>query len=433
MIGRRKFLTAGGTIVLLASAGCSSPEELKILGLAGAIPSRSLKEFEQKVGKTNYKTESQTNDLWMRLQNPENTADLVSLGDSWLDWAIASGKIQPFSPQMLDQIPNWQKLGRWQALGQREQVWGIPYRWGTTAIIYQQNKLKQPITSWADLWRPELERKLILPDDPAEVLGLVLKKLGHSYRGDDPQSIPDFVPSLQALHRQVLTYTSRDYLQPLVIDSAYAAVGWSVDLVRAVRQYPELKVVIPQEGTALWADLWVIPKSASVKPAALAWINSSLTPEFSAQIAALTDANSPIDSPLVPMSVRNDRLKFLDNQLLEKCEFIGNLPPALRQKQMEIWQKLRRSQDILLSREINREKNAMKISGMIKKSELGMSAWTLVSGDGTVYEIMQPVDGKLLKDGLKVEVMGKPRPDAVSINMVGTMLEVISFSILKDD
>lgn len=339
LMRRRSFLWGAIALVL---AGCSTNKNLQVLGLGGAIPSRSLRSFEQQYFPVDYKVEANPADLWQRLQNPELPSAVVSLGDSWLDMAIAQKLIHPFSPDLLERISNWQKLApSWQALvTRRGVVWGVPYRWGTTAIAYRRDKVHPPITHWADLWRPELNRKITAIDDVNEILGLVLKKLGYSYRSSQIASLPNFLPSLISLHGQILTYSSHAYLQPLLIEDALVAVGWSGDLVRLARQNPSIQVVIPQEGTALWADLWVLPKAYSAP--ALTWINATLSEDIAAEIAVLTDANSPILSPRIPPSVRTDPVKFPSAQLLAQSEFISNLDPAQTRERQEIWQNLRR-------------------------------------------------------------------------------------------
>lgn len=344
---RRNFLVGGLGVVCLT--GCTSGQTLRIGGLGGAVPGRSLKEFEAQ-HKVNYKIFDRPDDLWKALTNLQSESGevpaVISLGDSWLDRAIQEKLIQPFTPSLLQKIPNWQELGKkWQGVGQRQGiVWGIPYRWGGTAIVYRQDLVPEPISTWADLWRPELARKLILVDDPSEVIGLTLKKLGKKYHLSDPQSVPGLLPELQALHRQVLTYSSTDYIQPLLLEEAWTAVGWTTDLRRPLRQNPNLAVTIPLEGTALWTDMWVIPKGETENLSAVCdWVNASIGVEFASQLSALTDANSPrANLPLSP-SVTADRLKFWNPYLLERSEFISDFSPEQKIWQDKIWAQLRSS------------------------------------------------------------------------------------------
>ena len=129
-------------------------------------------------------------------KSPEYIPNLVSIGDTWLATAIQEKSIQPIDPSSLK---NWGKLDpRWHELAQRDdrgnstatgQIWGVPYRWGTTVILYRRDKLAEaniPIpTDWQDLWNPQLKQRISLLDRSREVIGLTLKKLGYSYNSTD--------------------------------------------------------------------------------------------------------------------------------------------------------------------------------------------------------------------------------------------------------
>ncbi len=354
---RKDFLIRAAAIMFSSSlSGCdwfADPKRLRILGLTGAIPGRVVKEFEEKFSSKSVeiKTEASPEAIWKLLKEiskPEFIPDVVSLGDAWLDLAIANKLIAPISAvQFL--IPRWANLAPiWQQAATRNgQIWGIPYRWGATAIAYRSDRIDFAITSWADLWRPELKGRLTLPDDAREVIGLTLKKLGHSYKTADLQAISALKPELQQLHSQVLTYTSDTYLQPLLIGDSWAAVGWSQDLIKAARQNPGISVVIPTEGTALWVDMWTLPlkKSPSENYTfAQNWMNFGLEQEIANQITALTSANATnFDFKTLPKNVTEDRVKFFDPQIFAKSELILPLAPATNQEYLQTWENLRKS------------------------------------------------------------------------------------------
>ena len=355
---RRKFLVlSGATVTSIGGCQWSNPfdqrERLRIVGLLGAIPSKVINQFESaSQKKLEFKAENLPSKLWQELQNypniPKDKAPhLMSIGDSWLDQAIAQSLIQPITPDLLEKIPKWQKLSPlWkQSVTRNDQVWGIPYRWGATAIAYRSDKVKFEITQWADLWRPELKLKLTLPDNAREVIGLVLKKMGLRDQPENLVERPDLLAKLtqelKSLNSQVLTYSSDNYLQSLLADDTLAAVGWTSDMFKAQRTNPSLKVVIPQDGTLLWSDIWVIPKG-EVAIAAMEWINFCLMPEIAAQITSLTDAVS-VSSELdqVPASVKSDSIKFFSQDILAKSELMSPLPPSTLMQYKDIWTKLR--------------------------------------------------------------------------------------------
>ena len=391
---RRKFLVlSGATVTSIGGCQWSNPfdqrERLRIVGLLGAIPSKVINQFESaSQKKLEFKAENLPSKLWQELQNypniPKDKAPhLMSIGDSWLDQAIAQSLIQPITPSLLAKIPKWQKLSPlWQqSVTRNNQVWGIPYRWGATAIAYRSDKLKFEITQWADLWRPELKLKLTLPDDAREVIGLVLKKMGLSYQPENLAERPDvfakLTQELKSLNSQVLTYSSDNYLQSLLADDTLAAVGWTSDMFKAQRTNPNLKVVIPKDGTALWSDIWVIPNANRIADsvirqinhivcrdktheygkicnstleipteksaiAAMEWVNFCLTPEIAAQITSLTDAvSASSELEKVPASVKADPIKFFSQDILAKSELMSPLPPSTLSQYKDLWTKLR--------------------------------------------------------------------------------------------
>lgn len=374
MIKRRKFLCLSAS-ALLGTAGCSlfsDPNRLRILGLVGVISSKLLNNFEKETNRSaELKTESTPQKIWLELQKNlnnnerEKLAHVMSLGDAWFWAAVKQNYLQPLSPKLLAKIPQWQGLDpRWQKLGMVDKsgsgvVWGVPYRWGSTVITYRSDRLdkfadprvKNPV-AWADLWRPELKGKLVLPDDAREVIGLVLKKQGLSYNAPLPQGPQreQIIKDLQQLHQQVLFYSSDHGLQTMLSDDAFVTVTWSGDAHRVLRQYPNVKAVVPQEGTALWADLWVLPKGADSNPdapylsTASQWVDFCLGDAVGMQLAALGDA-MPTNGRVVaqlPERIKQDPLKVMSGAVWDKSEVIYPLSPEVMAEYLQLWQQIRR-------------------------------------------------------------------------------------------
>jgi putative spermidine/putrescine transport system substrate-binding protein len=393
---RRQVIWGLGAVTLgLGSSGCglfADPQRLRIVGLSGSIPSKIVEQFEKKLNKPVEFTAARTPiDLWRALQeinksqDANSIPDVISLSDGWLEMAIEQSLIRPFSEQELAQIPQWQYLDsiwknsvtrdrqilkklalsdlakiiqmpqpldrKWQNLLTREpkKVWAVPYRWGTTVIAYRTDKIPFKITSWADLWRPELRQKLSLPDNAREVIGIALKKLGKNYQTPDLSTVQNLESELAALNAQTRFYSSDTYLQPLMIEDTWVAVGWSQDMRRALQQEPQIEVVVPKEGSALWADLWVLPKQKLLQEArpqnldfARQWIDFCLQPEIAAQITALTDGTTPIaDLHKIPASVKANPLKFPPAEAIANSEVLSSLSPETTTQYEQLWRKIR--------------------------------------------------------------------------------------------
>lgn len=398
-ISRRYFLRSTAAVALAQLlSGCDGGSSMaQILLLENSIPPQSIRDFRKsltKNSKIQFIPQTQILQIFDSLtalkhdQKPERNVkkainkllkraevypSLSSLGDSWLASAIKQNLIQPLSSKSL---LNWQKLPEsWQKLGRRNAqgylvddgaIYGAPYRWGSTVIAYRRDKLKSlniTIQDWRDLWRPELRDRLSLLDSPREVIGLTLKKLGQSYNLDNLNSVSNLNTKLEAellaLHQQTKLYSSDHYLEPLILGDTWVAVAWSADILPLLKRYPEIKFVIPESGTALWADLWVKPQlskvllaenstdqSNSTKTAA-EWINYCWQPQTAKQISLFTNGVSPMLATLPPQEIPPDLQDniFVNSPVLhsDQSEFLLPLKPETEEQYRDLWLKVRKS------------------------------------------------------------------------------------------
>jgi putative spermidine/putrescine transport system substrate-binding protein len=350
--------------------------------LKGSIPSQVVNEFRATLKQRTelkFAPVEQLKDLFTQLQSwsrsqtakaddkrtllplpliksqPTALPDLITLGDYWLAQAIEQGLIQPLDPAKLQQwlaLPSrWQELVRRNRKGHLDaqgKVWAAPYRWGTTVIAYNRDKFKSldwTPSDWSDLWRAELHSRISLLNQPREVIGLTLKKLGQSYNTEN-LDIPELEKQLAALHQQVKFYSSDTYLQPLILGDTWLAVGWSTDVLPVMQRYQQIAAIIPQSGTALWADLWVRPaNNRSRTSLGEQWIDFCWQTQIAEQISLLSKATSPIPVTLTQAAIRKGLQSLLlsNPQIFQRSEFLLPLPEATMQQYQSLWQALKES------------------------------------------------------------------------------------------
>jgi putative spermidine/putrescine transport system substrate-binding protein len=215
-------------------------------------------------------------------------------------------------------------------------------------IAYRRDKFQElgwTPQDWGDLWRTELKGKISLLDQPREIIGLTLKKLGKSYNTQNLAKIPSLKAELQALNHQAKFYSSDRYLQPLILEDTWAAVGWSSDLLPLVKRNPQIAAVIPQSGTALWADLWVYPQGREFTPGAKSWIDFCWQPATANRIGLLSSATSPMipgmrTEELLP-DLRSNPLLVPPMALIDRSEFLEPLPETAMTAYLTMWKEIR--------------------------------------------------------------------------------------------
>ena len=374
---RRAFLLSVSTLALSqVITGCGTNQQLllNVQLLKNSIPGQVVKKFRKTVtqgGELKFTPIDQLEDLFKLLQTwqqpPTNqqkewtsylpfnqnqrspTANLVTLGDYWLEAAISQELIQPLETKNLKNIGYIND--KWQQIIKRDQngkIWGVPYRWGNTVIIYNQEKFQKlgwTPTDWSDLWRSELQNRISLLNHPREVIGLVLKKLGKSYNTENLNQISSLETELQALNQQVKFYNSTNYLEPLIIGDTWLAVGWSDEIITVISRYQKFAAIVPKSGTAIWADLWVSPAGVNNDDLAYQWLDFCLQPHISKQIALLTKSNSPIQDNMVMGDIEKhlQNLLLTNAEIFAKSEFLLPLPPAVMKEYEDLFMKMKQS------------------------------------------------------------------------------------------
>jgi spermidine/putrescine-binding protein len=310
-------------------SGCSSEQtntavpskELNLYAWSEYIPKEMLTNFTKQTGiKVNYDTFSSNEELLAKLQAGATGYDLVIVSDYTV--AILKGQNQLESLDK-SQLPNLVNIGDefknppYDPGGQ----FTVPYQWGTVGLAINTEKVKQPITRWADLWNPAFKEKIVLLDDEFEVLGMVLQTLGRDKNTKDPKQLEAAKAKFATLRPNAKLFDSDSPKTALLSGEVVMGMVWNGEAALAHRENPKITYICPQEGCGIWHDNWAIPKGAPHKDAALAFINYSLTAEAGLLITREFPYSNPNQAAL-------ELLKSKDPKVYKAyMDFPGTNPP----------------------------------------------------------------------------------------------------------
>ncbi|NNU84238.1 ABC transporter substrate-binding protein [Geobacillus sp. BMUD] len=206
--------------------------------------------------------------------------------------------------------------------------YSVPYFWGTVGIVYNRGMLGgKTITSWNDLWDPDLRNQILLVDGAREVMGMALNSLGYSLNDTNKQHLQEAKRKLDRLMPNVKAIVGDEIKLLLANEEAAVGVVWSGDAAEIISENEALDYVVPKEGSNLWFDNMVIPKTAKNIEGAHAFINFMLDPKHAAQNAEYVGYSTPNRAALryLPKDIANDRRFYPDLDSAGRLEVYENL------------------------------------------------------------------------------------------------------------
>lgn len=206
--------------------------------------------------------------------------------------------------------------------------YSIPYFWGTLGIIYNDKMIDgDRVQHWDDLWRSELKNNVMLIDGAREVMGLALNSNGHSLNSTNINELNEAAAKLSKLTPNVKAIVADEIKMYMVNEESAAAVTFSGEASEMLDGNEHLHYVIPEEGSNLWFDNIVIPKTAKNEQGAYDFINFMLRPENAAANAEYIGYATPNKAAMaiLPDDITGDEQFYPSDEVVANLEVYEDL------------------------------------------------------------------------------------------------------------
>ena len=227
-------------------------------------------------------------------------SDVFCVGDWMVARLIRLGYAQELN---FDNIPNKKNLSP--ALLNPDfdpgRARSLPWQYGFTGVAWNMEEVPAGLQSVEDLWRPELNGRVIVLDDLRDTVGMVALNLGTDVSSAELDA-EQFATAIDVLRAQVnagQVYGIKrvaDYLDEFDSGKALAGFAFASDIARLNREagFEKFGFALPSAGGMLWGDNFVIPAGATHKANAEELINFYYEPEIAAAVAASVGATTPV-------------------------------------------------------------------------------------------------------------------------------------------
>jgi len=336
--GRRPAVAAlpaaAGILVLAGPLAAPRPSsggerELNLYIWSSYIAPETLRKFEERHGvRVNVDLYDSNEALLAKVQAGNVAYDVLCPSNYPIQILLGQGLLRPLDHSALPHLENLDPrfLDRGYDPGNR---YSVPYLWGTCGIGYRRSRTGD-VDSWAVLWDPRFQGRILMVDDARETLGAALKRRGFSLNSTDPDELRLAQRLLLEQKPLVKTYDSANYENVLQAGDVWLAQGWNGQFAKLMEQDPDVGYAIPAEGTSLFIDSLVIPLSAPDPELAHAFIDFTLEPEIAAEICRTMGYSTPNRAalPLLPRHVRENPAIFPPDEAIARTELIEDVGDA---------------------------------------------------------------------------------------------------------
>ena len=307
----KKLLYIAAAVLLLA--GCSEDREhiLKVYNWADYIDEELIDEFEvwyeEQTGEPVeiiYQTFDINETMLSKIELGHEDYDVVCPSDYIIERMLANDLLLPLerdfgeTPDYIGNVAPYivEKFNQIEGNGKNANDYSVGYMWGTVGLIYNPKYISDSeVKDWDVLKNPAYAGKVLMKDafrDVYTALLIALNKEAIDAGEKDIRTLPFDTSEesiklvedyLNSFKESVCGWEADFGKEQMTKELAWINLSWSGDAQWAIDEAAEigmdLRYAIPESGSAVWFDGWVIPKYAKNIKAARYFINFMCKPE----------------------------------------------------------------------------------------------------------------------------------------------------------
>jgi spermidine/putrescine transport system substrate-binding protein len=315
----------------LTACGKKPKAEVNVYNWGDYIDEQVLKDFEKETGiRVNYDTFTTNEDMYIKIKSGGSSYDVAIPSDYMIEKMIKEDLLNKIN---MANVPNFKNIDpMFKNLGyDKNNEYSVSYMWGTVGILYNKTMVKEPVDSWNILWDSKYKQQILMLDSQRDSIAVALKKLGYSLNSTDKKELEAAKQELIKQKPLVLAYVGDDVKDKMIAGEAALAIVYSGDAMYMMKENPDLAYALPKEGSNLWYDGMVIPKTAKNQKEAEQFINYMSSPEV-----ALKNTNyigfsttNMETKKLLPEDIKNSPVAYPNINSLKNCEVFVDLGPQL--------------------------------------------------------------------------------------------------------
>lgn len=282
MKNKRKLITLILTFILLiistcVFSGCSKKEKLYLFNYGDYISPKVYKMFEEEYGvDVVYDEYSTPEEMYAKFTSGTVKYDLICTSDYMIEKLIKEDLLLELN---YEQIPNIKNISEVQMEASKafdpDNKYSIPHFWGTLGILYNTKTVDEDaVKSWDIIFDGSHSNSLIMPNSERDAFFVALTQLGYDTNTKNEKELKEAKELLIKQKKDVQAYLMDEAARMKVeSENADLAVVYNGEAYLAFENNKDLAFTVPNEGTCMWIDSFVIPKNVEHKDSAEKFLN----------------------------------------------------------------------------------------------------------------------------------------------------------------
>lgn len=351
----KKKLALGLSLALTATllSGCGSSAdkypngEVYVFNWGEYIDHDTIEMFEEETGIKVIYDEFETNEnMYPKVEAGASNYDVVCPSDYMIQKMVDNDLLAELN---WDNLPNAKANIGTQYYEQStafdpDNKYSVPYCWGTVGILYNTSMVDEPVTSWDILWNEKYADSILMQESVRDLFMVALKKLGYSLNSTNEAELQEAKELLITQKPLVQAYVIDQVRDKMIGGEAALGVIYSGEAIYTQRENPDLAYVIPEEGSNVWIDSWVIPKSAENKENAEKFIDFMCRADIALmnfEYITYSTPNTAAQALIEDEDIRNSEIAFPDLSQYNNIETFSYLGEEADTLYNNLWKEVK--------------------------------------------------------------------------------------------
>ena len=309
--------------------------------------------------KVNYSTFASNESMYAKVSSGSTRYDVIIPSDYMIERMVKEEMLEPLD---LSKIPNYAYIGD-AFKGENvyyecnsEETYSIPYFYGMIGIIYNTSIVDEndeQIGSWDLMWDEQYKGDILQFNNSRDAFGTAQYKLGLDVNDETEENWRKALDELLEQKKIVQGYVMDEIFNKMQSGSAAIAAYYAGDYLSMYEDNEDLAFFYPEEGTNSYIDAMCIPKNASNKDLAHAYINFMCSHDIAMANALYTYYASPVTTVVedpeyqeAMAEVHEDAMEILYSQPHDPTKAYLNLSADGLSMMNVLWEELKAKSSI---------------------------------------------------------------------------------------